>query len=1309
VQACDEPWDFIRTILNQLLMMMMARQLLPWLALCVALSLPPHAFSQQHQSSNITLMAHKSNDVPNPSSTLPGQCSVDQWIADVSTNACPYKTVSGCQADGWYCPSGTDCEDCDPCQASIGGYGGCSHCLSIPGCSWCKSSGLCRSTAVTELFWASTGEAFAACGTGWETDTCDASNDLVAGQSFTDPAAPHQRWFLEAINVGEAWALGYTGSGLNILFYDDGLDIHHLDFKDKYNAAGSPLSYYYYYYYYYYHHYYYGHSSQAVNGTGGHSVHSAAGHGTHGTAVAGIALAAANNEVCGVGVAHGSTVSMSNWHVTSLWTTFTHGVQDNLNHISSNSWNINACPRTAPLVTTSQPYNVPGNSSVCPFNSDAPGSPCGSSSGCMDWPGWSDSAYDSCSDYETNEWCTADGGEGPGWSSSWGSIESWGLSGVDAYDACCACGGGCSNMDWNGNSISAGCVAVIRQYCSTHLGPDKGLYDPACADHWDLWIDCAYNGLHHAYNVALQWGVNYGRGGNGIVYVFAAGNEFTSGDNVNFEGWLNSIFTISVAATALDGEHAYYSSAGAPVLLCAPGGETGNGKMPSAYAGSPDGCSSAGAGTSFSAPLVSGSVALMLEANPNLGWRDVQDILVRTAAAIDAGHSSWVTNGAGLKHSDMYGFGILDAGAAVVMARDWPGSSSKEHALLGRHIDVDLPIPSDEEGVECGVTVSATEASHIGSVEHVVIYITTEGHPVRGELRILLTSPAGTESVMAWTTSADSTPDYNNFKFMTVKNWGEAAEGTWTLQVIDERKNANAGVLVSWILAIYGKCSSSGEACRQVVMPELCTEECTWSNDGYCDDGGVDGELWQYCPFGSDCTDCGPRLSIRAFDVVDRNIQHTAGSATCDGKTTRTSTSTTTVGSSTSTSTSTGVCPAGYQQAIIDFEDLQAGTQPSQVCLSGGGINSLGWLPASPSCADTPGWSDSVLDSCGDYETYQWCTADGEEGPGWSSDWGSIESYAVNGVDAYAACCACGGGSVPTCVDSPPGWTDSVLDTCGDYGAYQWCTTDGELGPGWDSFWGSIESYADSDGVDAFAACCACGGGSQLYSGAPETVCVSLSTTGDNAGAMLFDATCGQEPGGTDSSGCSGKLGGGRKKPGDTDLFQPLQGNVLIPQSNREDYLRSEPNDDKDGGCFLFDFSTASFEGTFSDVLVLSATLLDIERKRARIFAYHKDGTKTKVKSERGENGGIQTVDVNAEQVQSLEICLKRSGAIDDISLCLAPHVEAAEETRRLHAGQRPAAAPTAAAGKGSRKAPAVARANEVEEASASATAPVIV
>jgi subtilisin family serine protease len=61
-------------------------------------------------------------------------------------------------------------------------------------------------------------------------------------------------------------------------------------------------------------------------------------------------------------------------------------------------------------------------------------------------------------------------------------------------------------------------------------------------------------------------------------------------------------------------------------------------------------------GTSMSAPHVSGIVALMLEANPGMDWRDVKRILQETASNIP-GHESWET-----------GAGYVNAYAAVQSA-----------------------------------------------------------------------------------------------------------------------------------------------------------------------------------------------------------------------------------------------------------------------------------------------------------------------------------------------------------------------------------------------------------------------------------------------------------------------------------------------------------------------------------------------------------------------------------------------------------------------------------------------------------------
>ena len=52
--------------------------------------------------------------------------------------------------------------------------------------------------------------------------------------------------------------------------------------------------------------------------------------------------------------------------------------------------------------------------------------------------------------------------------------------------------------------------------------------------------------------------VQNGRQGKGNIYVFAAGNGALSGDNCNFDGYTNSIYSITVGAVDRKGQHPYY-------------------------------------------------------------------------------------------------------------------------------------------------------------------------------------------------------------------------------------------------------------------------------------------------------------------------------------------------------------------------------------------------------------------------------------------------------------------------------------------------------------------------------------------------------------------------------------------------------------------------------------------------------------------------------------------------------------------------------------------------------------------------------
>lgn len=297
-----------------------------------------------------------------------------------------------------------------------------------------------------------------------------------------------------------------------------------------------------------------------------------------------------------------------------------------------------------------------------------------------------------------------------------------------------------------------------------------------------------------------------GRDGKGSILLWAGGNGLAENDNSNYDGWANDIHTISIGASTSRGGQAVYSESGANLVVVAPSGgidipSTGLGITTTDLIGRP-GYSNQDYtndfnGTSSSTPTVAGIVALMLEKNPNLGWRDVQEILIASASKIDSFDPDWITNAAGFEFNHKYGGGQVDAAAAVALADGW---TNLEEALSSSTTDsnINLLIPDDNaEGISHPLTLDGTNIR----CEHVTLTVTAS-HTFRGDLDITLTSPSGTVSQMAETRSNDS-GNYSNFTFMTVRNWGEESNGTWTVRIAD-RALQDRGTLESLTLTAHG-------------------------------------------------------------------------------------------------------------------------------------------------------------------------------------------------------------------------------------------------------------------------------------------------------------------------------------------------------------------------------------------------------------------------------------------------------------------------------------------------------------------------
>lgn len=303
---------------------------------------------------------------------------------------------------------------------------------------------------------------------------------------------------------------------------------------------------------------------------------------------------------------------------------------------------------------------------------------------------------------------------------------------------------------------------------------------------------------------AIENGVATGRGGKGAIYVWAGGNGDAWGDDSNLDGYAAMPETIATAAINDNFNGSSYSEAGANILVTAPGGEsdmftsdiTGAGGYNDGTVFADSNYTNDFDGTSAATPVVTGVVALMLQANPNLTWRDVQHILVNTSDhSTISGTSS--TNAAGFQVSDRWGFGVVRADRAASLASAWSNVPARQ--TLNSPVDSpNTPIP---DASALGVIRSISVPSNL-YIEHVVVEFTTN-HTYWGDLRITLTAPSSTVSRLAVASGGWGPASSSTWRFLSTRHWGEQAQGNWTLRVVDEVA-VDIGDLQSWRIYFYG-------------------------------------------------------------------------------------------------------------------------------------------------------------------------------------------------------------------------------------------------------------------------------------------------------------------------------------------------------------------------------------------------------------------------------------------------------------------------------------------------------------------------
>nr|XP_030112657.3 proprotein convertase subtilisin/kexin type 4 [Taeniopygia guttata] len=343
---------------------------------------------------------------------------------------------------------------------------------------------------------------------------------------------------------------------------------------------------------------------------------------------------------------------------------------------------------------------------------------------------------------------------------------------------------------------------------------------------------------------AFHRGVVQGRGGLGSIFIWASGNSGTNYDNCNCDGYTNSIYTVSVGSVLGDGQRPRYGES-CPAILTTTYSSRSSSEVQMVTTDLHHRCTDKHTGTSASAPLAAGMVALALEANPALSWRDLQHLIIRASRPAHLQAEDWAENGAGRRVSHYYGYGLLDAGLLVQAASMWTGTRPQEKCSIQA-----VQVPRDI-GSRLTISTDASSCSKsIRSLEHVQVQLSLS-YSRRGDLLVALSSPMGTKSTLVTVRPYDTSQDgYKDWTFMSTHFWDENPKGIWTLQLENRGDAQNTGRLTSFTLHLHG----TDEDMPARRSAATATNECLRRDEqGACQDCGRSlythhGSCLSYCP-----------------------------------------------------------------------------------------------------------------------------------------------------------------------------------------------------------------------------------------------------------------------------------------------------------------------------------------------------------------------------------------------------------------------------------------------------------------------------
>ena len=361
------------------------------------------------------------------------------------------------------------------------------------------------------------------------------------------------------------------------------------------------------------------------------------------------------------------------------------------------------------------------------------------------------------------------------------------------------------------------------------------------------------------WELAVDSGIREGYDGKGVFYVFSGGNDGMGhrenpdgtpigghfdnvrnrGDDSNLDELANYYAVTTVCAVNDEGARSVYSEKGANLWVCAPSKDGWEQERRErrgiVTTENSDRYSKDFGGTSAAAPIVSGVAALLRDANPGLTWRDLKLIMAASARKNDAANSGWEDGarkyGAGsatdrYHFNHEYGFGVVDAKAAVDLAKGWTNVPPmlSASAVSQAAVTIRPPLGSTPR------TVTTTLTMNTGIRFSEFVEINTDfGHASFRDMDIELVSPSGAVSKLAvpfntryyHTDDVCIAPDSSEvlcsylvrlngeFRFGSARHLGEDPNGVWTLRLTDHFPTYG-GILRSWSIKVYGHVSRPG-------------------------------------------------------------------------------------------------------------------------------------------------------------------------------------------------------------------------------------------------------------------------------------------------------------------------------------------------------------------------------------------------------------------------------------------------------------------------------------------------------------------